>query len=91
MIRSIYQVLLSLGISEQDLVKVFDPFFTTKDVGEGTGLGLAVSYSLIKQMNGTIAVRSNPGQGTLFTISLPASQDCIIQSTRLKTQDHTEQ
>ena len=69
------------GIDPAILDKIFDPFFTTKEVGEGTGLGLAVSYSLINQMVGTIEVQSEPGQGTLFTISLPANQDCVIPST----------
>lgn len=77
------------GIAPEHLQRIFDPFFTTKDVGEGTGLGLAVSYSLVNQMNGSIEVSSQAGQGTLFTISLPATQDCIIHSSRENT-NHTE-
>lgn len=61
------------GISEENLPRIFDPFFTTKDVGEGTGLGLAVTYSLVQQMGGTILVESAPGQGTCFIIRLPLS------------------
>ncbi len=66
------------GIDPAIIDKIFDPFYTTKEVGEGTGLGLAVTYSLVKQMKGYIEVDSEPGQGAEFTISLPASQDCII-------------
>lgn len=59
------------GISPQNLPHIFDPFFTTKDVGEGTGLGLAVTYSLVQRMEGTITVDSAGGGGTLFTIAIP--------------------
>jgi signal transduction histidine kinase len=61
------------GIDPAIMGKIFDPFFTTKEVGEGTGLGLAVTYSLVQQMDGTINVQSEPGKGTIFTISLPAN------------------
>ena len=60
-----------VGIAETNLPHIFDPFFTTKGVGEGTGLGLAVTYSLVQRMNGKITVDSGPGKGTLFTITLP--------------------
>jgi len=70
------------GIDPAIMDKIFDPFFTTKDVGEGTGLGLAVTYSLVQQMDGNIEVKSEPGKGTVFTISLPASQDCVVGSSR---------
>jgi len=59
------------GIDEEDLHRIFDPFYTTKDIGEGTGLGLSVSYSLVKRMGGTIMVESVMGQGSCFTIELP--------------------
>ncbi|MDH3783333.1 MAG: ATP-binding protein, partial [Desulfobulbaceae bacterium] len=62
------------GIDPAILSKIYDPFFTTKEVGEGTGLGLAVTYALVQQMGGTIAVKSKPGKGTVFNISLPSSQ-----------------
>jgi two-component system NtrC family sensor kinase len=62
------------GIDPIIINKIFDPFFTTKDVGEGTGLGLAVTYSLVQQMGGTIEVKSELDRGTTFVISLPANQ-----------------
>ena len=59
------------GIAPEDLPHVFEPFFTTKAVGEGTGLGLAVTYSIIKRHNGRIEVESEPGKGTAFHVFLP--------------------
>ena len=59
------------GISEEHIRKIFDPFFTTKDASKGTGLGLAVSYGIIKKHGGDIEVASTEGQGTTFTVRLP--------------------
>jgi signal transduction histidine kinase len=59
------------GIAEKDIAKIFEAFYTTKKVGEGTGLGLWVSYGIIKSFQGTITVRSREGEGTTFTITLP--------------------
>ncbi len=56
------------GISDMDVQKVFDPFFTTKRPGEGTGLGLWLVYEIVKKYNGEIFVKSNRGQGTIFTL-----------------------
>jgi two-component system NtrC family sensor kinase len=64
-----------IGIPKENLNKLFDPFFTTK--GSGTGLGLAVTYGIIEQHDGRIEVKSEVGQGTVFTLSFPV-------------QDHTE-
>ena len=52
--------------------KIFEPFFTTKEVGEGTGLGLSICHDIITKFGGTITVACEPGQGAVFTISLPA-------------------
>ncbi len=60
------------GIAAEHIGQVFDPFFTTKDVGEGTGLGLSVSYGIVKDHGGEIRVESDPGRLTRFTIVLPA-------------------
>ncbi len=59
------------GISEEHLHKIFDPFFTTKDTSRGTGLGLAVSYGIMKKHGGDIEVMSEMGKGTTFTVRLP--------------------
>jgi PAS domain S-box-containing protein len=59
------------GITEENLNKIFEPFFTTKSSGRGTGLGLWVSYGIIKSFQGNLEVKSKIGQGTTFTIKLP--------------------
>jgi CheY-like chemotaxis protein len=59
-----------IGMSRQVCERVFEPFFTTKGAA-GTGLGLAVSYSIIERHGGRLEARSNPGQGSTFTITLP--------------------
>ena len=59
------------GIPHTDLGRIFEPFYTTKGPDEGSGLGLSVSYSLIKRLGGHIGVESRPGEGSTFTIELP--------------------
>lgn len=63
------------GIAAKDLPHIFEPFYTTKSVGQGTGLGLAVTYSLIKRHGGDIVARSEPGQGASFSIFLPVAEE----------------
>jgi signal transduction histidine kinase len=63
-----------VGIPPENLRRIFDPFFTTKPAGEGTGLGLSVSYGIITRHHGRIDVESTVGHGTTFTILLPKQQ-----------------
>ncbi|QRJ65762.1 ATPase [Azospira restricta] len=62
------------GIAPEHLPKIFDPFFTTKPVGQGTGLGLSLSYGIVRKHNGRIEVDSEVGRGTCFRIWLPIDQ-----------------
>lgn len=62
------------GIKKENLSRIFDPFFTTKPAGEGTGLGLSVSYGIVAQHGGEILVDSKVGKGTTFTIRLPRTR-----------------
>ncbi len=66
-----------VGISEAAQRRIFDPFFTTKGPRRGTGLGLAVAYGIVQEHSGAIAVDSAPGQGTTFTIALPAAKQSV--------------
>ena len=62
------------GIPEVNLSRIFDPFFTTKPIGQGTGLGLSLSYGIVQKHGGQMEVRSIVGQGTTFRVWLPISQ-----------------
>jgi len=59
------------GIPEENLTRIFEPFFTTKKVGEGTGLGMSISYDIVKAHQGDILVESALGAGTIFLVQLP--------------------
>jgi two-component system NtrC family sensor kinase len=59
------------GISEDTIELIYDPFYTTKEVGEGTGMGLSISYGIVNKYNGKINVTSVLGEGTEFTLQFP--------------------
>jgi len=63
-----------IGIAPENVAKIYDPFYTTKGVGQGTGLGLAVSYGIVQEHAGHISVDSTPGRGTTFRITLPTAR-----------------
>lgn len=69
------------GIPEEELQKIFDPFFSTKGVGKGTGLGLTVSYGIMKAHRGWIRVKSQVGRGTTFGLYLPLGSDSQLVDT----------
>ena len=65
------------GIPQEHLHRIFDPFFTTKATGRGTGLGLSVSYGIIKEHAGKVDVRSTPGKGTSFRLEFPVARKAV--------------
>ena len=69
-----------MGIPKQNLTRIFDPFFTTKPEGEGTGLGLSVSFGIVSRHGGTIEIKSELGWGTTFTVLLPEEPTQPIMS-----------
>lgn len=81
-----------IGIEREHLSKIMDPFFTTRRDSGGTGLGLSVSYGLVQEHKGTIAVLSRPGQGTRFSVFLPVggqhSAHIVIQPSLLLVDDN---
>ena len=65
------------GIAREHIHRIFDPFFTTKANGRGTGLGLSVSYGIIKEHAGKVDVRSTPGKGTSFRLEFPVARKVV--------------
>ncbi|WP_081768850.1 ATP-binding protein [Herbaspirillum sp. RV1423] len=63
------------GIAPENVSRIFDPFFTTKPIGQGTGLGLSLSYGIMQKHHGSISVSSVLGQGTTFTLRLPVKHE----------------
>ena len=66
-----------VGISPEHLTKIFDPFFTTKSTSRGTGLGLAVTYGLIRDHSAKIRVESALGRGTTFRLEFPTARKAV--------------
>ena len=73
------------GIPEDALPHLFEPFFTTKGAGEGTGMGLAMVYGIVRNHGGWVEVQSTPGEGAIFTVWLPWSDDPIERGSPLDT------
>ncbi len=71
-----------IGMSKATVKRIFEPFYTTKEIGKGTGLGLSISYGIIQNHKGRIAVRSEPGQGSEFTIYLPIHENVALDPTK---------
>ena len=69
-----------VGIAPENIARIYDPFFTTKEVGQGTGLGLALSYGIIQEHGGRIFVESRPAEGAHFTIKLPTAHSRQMQA-----------
>lgn len=75
------------GISDSTIERIFDPFFTTKPVGEGTGLGLAMVYGIIRSHGGSIEVDSTPGVGTTFHMCIPACTATMVTDAEPNEED----
>ncbi len=76
------------GILKENLEKIFDPFFTTKGPGEGTGLGLFITRSIVKALGGTITATSRPGAGSIFSVRLPIAAETVHADVREPVEAH---
>jgi two-component system cell cycle sensor histidine kinase/response regulator CckA len=74
------------GMTPEVMKRIFEPFFTTREVGKGTGMGLAVVYGIVTDLNGTITVESEPGVGSLFRVFLPKIKS-DVKSVSVKADD----
>lgn len=72
------------GIRPEHIKKIFEPFYTTKDVGEGTGLGLSMAYGIVKQTGGFIFATSVLGQGSEFSLLLPAHEGAFVEPAEIR-------
>jgi signal transduction histidine kinase len=63
------------GMTPEVMKRIFEPYFTTKKIGEGSGMGLAVTHGIVKSYKGDISVQSEIGKGTIFKVLLPCIQD----------------
>ncbi|KAA3617948.1 MAG: response regulator [Calditrichaeota bacterium] len=81
-----------IGIEKENINRIFDPFFTTREVGEGTGLGLAVVQGIVTSHKGRITVESEPGQGSTFTVFLPIAKPESAQenTNNVKLKDNSD-
>ena len=72
-------------MTKEQVKQACDPFYTTKSPGEGTGLGLAVTYRIVEQLDWQMDIESSPGQGTSVTVSLPLTDVAELQPDRVGT------
>src|SRR3546814_6783557 len=77
------------GIPEENQSRIFEPSLPTKDIGEGTGVGLAVSHRIVEAHDGRIRVDSTPGKGSVFTVILPVSTAATVK--RRSEEEHTSE